>query len=169
MAAPLADAGAQVVWRCHVGHEQSNEWTDQAWSFLQASPHRLRGVHILRSGAYVPSWMEESSVWIIPPSIDPFSPKNKEIDRRECCVRFEDIGLLTEVEGDTPASFTRRDGTKGLVERKASIVSVEATPLDSGGPLVVQVSRWDRLKDMAGVMKGLPHVSPDASRRGSPW
>jgi trehalose synthase len=64
------------------------------------------------------------------------------------------IGLLTPAEDDTPASFIRRDGTKGLVERKASISSTETTSLDSGVPLVVQVSRWDRLKDMTGVMEG---------------
>ena len=153
LAAPLASAGAHVVWRCHVGHEQNNEWTEQAWSFLQ---HHLTAckAYIFSLRAYVPSWMEESKVWIIPPSIDPFSPKNEEIDREGVLRTLRHIGLLTEVEGDAPASFVRRDGTTVLVERKASIVSAEKTSLDSGIPLVVQVSRWDRLKDMTGVMEG---------------
>ena len=98
--------------------------------------------------------MDESMVWIIPPSIDPFSPKNEEISHEGVLRTLRSIGLLAGVEGDAPASFTRRDGTKGLVRRKASIVSVGGVPLDPGIPLVVQVSRWDRLKDMTGVMKG---------------
>jgi trehalose synthase len=98
--------------------------------------------------------MEDSMVWIIPPSIDPFSPKNEEIDRVGVLRALRRIGLLTGIDGDTPATFTRRDGTRGLVGRKASIVSVEEAPLASRVPLVVQVSRWDRLKDMTGVMKG---------------
>ncbi|MGA2305454.1 MAG: glycosyltransferase [Acidimicrobiales bacterium] len=153
LATALASAGAHVVWRCHVGHEQSNEWTEQAWSFLQ---HHLTAcnAYIFSMRAYVPSWMEESTVWIIPPSIDPFSPKNEELDRQGVLRTLRHIGLLTEVQGDAPASFIRRDGTRGLVERKASIVCTDTTPFDSGVPLVVQVSRWDRLKDMAGVMEG---------------
>ena len=153
LAAPLAIMGAQVVWRCHVGHEESNEWTDQAWTFLR---HHLTAckAYVFSVGTYVPSWMEEPMVWIIPPSIDPFSPKNEEIDRDGVQRTLRRIGLLAPIDGDTPASFTRRDGTKGRVERTASIVSAEQTPLDAGVPLVVQVSRWDRLKDMTGVMKG---------------
>jgi len=153
MTARLVSAGAQVVWRCHVGHEQGNEWTEQAWSFLQDHLAACRAF-IFSIPAYVPSWMAESEVWIIPPSIDPFSPKNEEIDREEVLRTLRNIGLLAEVEGDAPASFIRRDGTEGQIERKASIVSAGATPLDFGGPLVVQVSRWDRLKDMTGVMEG---------------
>jgi len=153
MARPLAEAGVHVVWRCHVGYEQSNEWTDQAWTFLR---HHLNAckAYIFSVPAYVPSWMEDSMVWIIPPSIDPFSPKNEEIDRIGVLGTLRRIGLLAGSDGDTPTAFTRRDGTKGLIGRKASIVSVEEAPLASGVPLVAQVSRWDRLKDMTGVMKG---------------
>jgi len=153
LARPLAEAGVHVVWRCHVGHEQISEWTNQAWAFLR---HHLNAckAYIFSVPAYVPSWMEDSLVWIIPPSIDPFSPKNEEIDRVGVLRTLRRIGLLAGIDGDTSAAFTRRDGTEGLVARKASLVSVEEAPLASGVPLVVQVSRWDRLKDMAGVMKG---------------
>lgn len=153
LAAPLAKAGAHVVWRCHVGHEESNEWTSQAWSFLR---HHITGcaAYVFSVGAYVPSWMEESMVWIIPPSIDPFSPKNEEIDRDNVLRTLRGIGLLPRGVGVPPAFFTRRNGTRGLVERKASIVSVERTPLGPNTPLVIQVSRWDRLKDMTGVIQG---------------
>ena len=153
LALPLARAGAQVVWRCHVGHEQSNGWSDQAWTFLR---HHLNAckAYIFSVPAYVPSSIDDSMVWIIPPSIDPFSPKNEEIDRVDVLRILRRIGLLAGIDGDTPVAFIRRDGARGLVGRKASIVSVGETPLASGVPLVVQVSRWDRLKDMTGVMRG---------------
>jgi trehalose synthase len=159
LAAAVAKTGAHVAWRCHVGRAQANEWTDQAWAFLR---HHLTvcKAYVFSLGTYVPSWMDDSAVWIIPPSIDPFSPKNEEIDPDGVLRTLRRIGLLTAVEGDSPASFNRRDGTKGLIERRASITSVADMPLASDVPLVVQVSRWDRLKDMQGVMKGFAaHVA----------
>ena len=162
LAAPLADAGARVVWRCHVGHEQSNEWTDQAWLFLRPYLTACEA-YVFSVRAYIPSWMDDSMVWIIPPSIDPFSPKNEEIDSDGVLRTLRRIGLLEETEGDAPVSFIRRDGTKGLVQRKASIVSFQNQPLDPNVPLVVQVSRWDRLKDMTGVMKGFAAHAGDST------
>ncbi len=35
LAAALVDHGARVIWRCHVGSGTTNEYTDQAWSFLR--------------------------------------------------------------------------------------------------------------------------------------
>src|SRR3954464_15605738 len=35
LAARLRDAGAVVVWRCHVGTNDHNRWTDEAWAFLR--------------------------------------------------------------------------------------------------------------------------------------
>jgi trehalose synthase len=154
LAAPLADAGVRVVWRCHVGHEETNEWTDQAWSFLR--PHLAAcAAFVFSVRAYAPAWMDESTVWVIPPSIDPFSPKNEDLDRDGVLRTLRRIGIL-EGEGEAPPGiFTRGDGTKGLVERRATIISEDPrTPLDADIPLVVQVSRWDKLKDMTGVMEG---------------
>ncbi len=151
MAPPLVEAGRRVVWRCHVGRDESNNWTDQAWSFLQ--PHvSAAQAYIFSIQRYVPSWLDESKVWIIPPSIDPFSPKNEDLDGEAVRRTLRHIGLLPETRRDAPAPFTKRDGTRGFVERRASIVS--GAPLDPEAPLVVQVSRWDRLKDMTGVMEG---------------
>jgi trehalose synthase len=61
------------------------------------------------------------------------------------------IGLMAVPPGTAAGSFVRRDGTTGKVERRATIVGDDGA-LPPGSPLVVQVSRWDRLKDMRGVM-----------------
>ena len=36
---PLLEHGAHVIWRCHVGFDGGNEWTDRAWA-LRATPRR---------------------------------------------------------------------------------------------------------------------------------
>ncbi|HUC36235.1 MAG TPA: glycosyltransferase [Acidimicrobiales bacterium] len=157
MVAPLAGARARVIWRCHVGRETSNEWTDQAWSFLRDHLAACEAF-VFSVPEYVPPWMEESRVWVIPPSIDPFSPKNQEIARNDVERVLRRLGLLDATEDGTLGAFTRLDGTAGFVERGASILSAGASPLVPDVPLVTQVSRWDRLKDMAGVMSGFASV-----------
>jgi trehalose synthase len=159
MAAPLAEAGAVVVWRCHVGRETTNEWTDQAWEFLRHHVDQCEAfVFSLRS--YVPSWIDPSSAWVIPPSIDPFSPKNQLLAKDDLMRILRRIGLLQRGNDEFLGTFIRRNGTAGTVERRASILSFDQSPLDPGVPLVTQVSRWDRLKDMSGVMAGFAsHVA----------
>ena len=47
--------------------------------------------------------------------------------------------------------FLRQDGTQGRVDRAAELD--QEAPIPEQAPLVVQVSRWDRLKDPAGVLR----------------
>lgn len=159
MAPTLAEAGARVVWRCHIGRVGSNQWTEEAWSFVR--PHLAHcEAFIFSLPEYVPSWIEESKVWVIPPSIDPFSPKNQNMSPSNVIRTLGRIGLLQAVPKDSPGTFTRGDGTAGHVERQAAIISANVAPLGSDVPLVVQVSRWDRLKDMEGVMEGFVAAAP---------
>jgi trehalose synthase len=52
----------------------------------------------------------------------------------------------------------RQDGTPGRVDRDAQLF--EDQPLTPGDPTVVQVSRWDGLKDPLGVIEGFAaHVT----------
>jgi trehalose synthase len=149
MAAVLAEAGVKVVWRCHVGADHQNERTEEAWGFLR--PHLSScDAFVFSRRAYAPAWVPEERLWVIAPSIDPFSPKNQQIPAVALPGFLGRIGLTSEPSAD--ARFTRPDGTLGEVTRPATIVSER--PLDPDGALVVQVSRWDRLKDMHGVMTG---------------
>ncbi len=62
-----------------------------------------------------------------------------------------------------PRTFVRRDGQEDVVTRPAAIFG-EGRP-GPGDPVLIQVSRWDRLKDMAGVMRGFAnHVAPPMRR-----
>jgi trehalose synthase len=150
LAAPLVRAGARVAWRCHIGVDWSNDATRSGWEFLR--PHVLAAhAYVFSRRAYVPAWIPAEKVSVIPPSIDPFSPKNQELTSRAVRAILATIGVLDGVPGER-GQFIRRDGSTGTVTRPAAVTcGARPGPAD---PLVVQVSRWDRLKDMAGVMRG---------------
>lgn len=152
MASSLREAGATIIWRSHVGTETSNAWTREAWEFLQ--PHLISATDafVFSRAAYVPNWIPARLVSIIPPSIDPFSPKNQSLPQGDLHHMLTRMGLMSGAS-DGPVTYRHRDGTLGVLRGRASVVgSGPMTGLP--GNLVVQVSRWDRLKDMAGVMTG---------------
>lgn len=112
-----AKACAGVVWRCHVGRDTPNELTDRGWEFLREFMADADAFVFSRK-VYPPEWLDRDRLWVIAPSIDPFSAKNVEL---------------------TPAAARSVLARHDLLPR---------------GRFALQVSRWDRLKDMAGVMEG---------------
>ena len=158
LAAALSAAGTHVVWRCHIGADQPNGSTGTAWRFLR--PY-LESAHayVFSRREYMPPEIPPKPSWIIPPSIDPFSPKNQDLDDATVRAILATIGVLDAPPPDTPGWFTRLDGTPGAVTDVAETVG-EGRP-GPDDPVVAQVSRWDRLKDMAGVLQGFAdHVAP---------
>ena len=159
LAAPLAQAGARVVWRCHIGVDWEDEVTRAGWEFLR--PHLAAAqAYVFSRQQYVPSWIPAGKAWIIPPSIDPFSPKNQPLDPETVRAILVTLGVLDgTAPSAVPLRFTRRTGEEDTVTRPATVIG-EGLP-GPGDPVLVQVSRWDRLKDMAGVMRGFAdHVAP---------
>src|SRR5262249_21811410 len=76
------------------------------------------------------------------------------------------IGLVAGEPGRDGAkrSFTRDDGSTGRVDRRAEILRVGHAP-SWETPLVVQVSRWDAMKDPIGVLHGFARLlDPEAPR-----
>jgi trehalose synthase len=157
----LTQAGARVIWRCHIGLDWQNDATRAGWSFLQPHLAAADG-YIFSRREYVPPWVAPEKLAIIPPSIDPFSPKNQALDDDTVRSILATIGVLDGAAPGKPPCFWRPDGSAGVVTQSAAITG-ESRP----GPddqLVVQVSRWDRLKDMLGVMQGFAeHVAPGGS------
>jgi len=144
----LIEQGARVVWRCHVGIDRPNEWTDRAWGFLRPYVEPAHA-YVFSRGAFAPPFLARDRLAIIAPSIDPLSPKNRELSRSQVSSLLASADLVSRsgpVLGD-------------LVARPADVVREEGPP-GPRVPLVVQVSRWDRLKDMGGVFEGFAeHVS----------
>lgn len=144
----LVEHGARVVWRSHIGAEASNEHTERGWAFVLDEV--LAAHHwVFSRGEYVPDFLDEG-VTVIPPSIDPFSPKNHDLAVAQQRAILGRVGILCHAD-TTDTTFARRDGSPGRVDHIADIVRGGPAP-DADTPLVVQVSRWDPLKDMAGVM-----------------
>jgi trehalose synthase len=86
---------------------------------------------------------------VIRPSIDAFAPKNAEQDPEQSLAILATAGILADDVSAYPM-FTRSDGTPGRVERRAEMLEEE--PLAAEVPVVMQVSRWDQLKDPVGVV-----------------
>jgi trehalose synthase len=159
MAQPLRAQGAHVIWRCHVGIETPNELVREAWAFLL--PYVLHAeIYVFSREGFVWEGLDRDSVVVIPPSIDVFSPKNVDLDDAKVRAVLGASGLV--VDGGEPGdvTFERHDGTPGRVERRAEMV--EDRPLRLDTPVVLQVSRWDALKDPLGVIRGFgEHVRPE--------
>jgi len=155
LAAELRRAGARVVWRCHIGCDRPNEWSQRAWEFIRPYVEEADLVVVSRR-SFAPPFVAQDRVHVIPPSIDPFSAKNEPMSRRSVRLALGYVGLL-DGDGVPPAvPFSRRDGSPGRINRHVDVVqSGPCPPVDA--PLVVQTSRWDRMKDMAGVMEAFAH------------
>ena len=100
---------------------------------------------------------------VIPPSIDAFSPKNHAMAFSSVTAVLRAAGLAAGSHQRQRAVFERLDGSVGFVQRRAQMVEEE--PLNLDGPLLAQVSRWDRLKDPLGVLAAFAeHVHAERSR-----
>ena len=154
---PMRSAGAHVIWRAHIGLDLPNALARQAWSFLL--PYVAPAArYIFSRSAFAWEGLDRAKVVVIPPSIDPFSAKNQDLTPATVQAILGAAGVMGDRHRGLPA-FTRHDGTPGRVERRAELV--EEARLPDGAPTVVQVSRWDRLKDPFGVMEAFVHrVAP---------
>ena len=155
---PLVESGATVIWRCHVGMDSPNRLAREAWAFLRPYVAPAR-VCVFSREAFAWDGLERDQIAVIAPSIDPMAPKNVELAPELTRAALLGAGILNG-ESSAPPVFTRQDGTPGRVERRAQVV--EDQPLRDGDPVVVQVSRWDALKDPEGVIRGFAdHVPAD--------
>jgi trehalose synthase len=152
MVRPLKEAGVHVAWRCHIGKDDTDEHTDLAWGFLRPYLEDVDAVVFSRE-AYVPDWVPRDRLRIIPPSIDPFSAKNEDMDRQDVDAVLRRTGLVEVSDGEAGScEFRRREGGTGEVRAHEDLVhGGQIVPADAR--LVLQVSRWDRLKDMDGVLR----------------
>lgn len=148
LAAPLKATGATVIWRCHIGADQPNAAVLRAQDFLLPYVREADAWVFSREG-YAWQGLNHGGAWTMAPSIDPFAPKNQELDPEAIEAILGAVGLGPSAPHGAPA-FTRADGTPGRVERRAEIVQEERLPAD--GTVIAQVSRWDRLKGHAGVL-----------------
>ena len=154
----IKEAGAIVIWRCHVGIDHSNGPTHAAWRFLR--PYvREADAYVFSRATFAWAGLDPERTFVITPSIDAFSPKNETLTDRQVASILGRAGIVPHRAPLDP-TFTRFDGTPGRVGRTAEML--EVSPLQSDDRVILQVSRWDRLKDPVGVVEGFAHhIFPD--------
>jgi trehalose synthase len=157
---PLEEHGAHVVWRCHVGLDEPDDLARNAWRFLL--PYvRPAEAYVFSRAAFAWEVLDPQRISVIPPSIDAFSTKNREMAKDQVWALLQGAGVVAG-EPRAPraaAMFTRMDGTEVALRHQAHMFQTAAATLEDR--LVVQVSRWDRLKDPLGVIRGFAdHVAP---------
>jgi trehalose synthase len=159
MAPALRSVAGALIWRCHVGIDAPNDLVREAWAFLL--PYvRHADVAVFSREAFVWYGLERSRVAIITPTIDVFTPKNEDLAPETVLAVLRASALVAGGGSNGPVTFRRQDGTPARVEREAHIVEDE--PVEPETRLVVQVSRWDGLKDPIGVIRGFAeHVPAD--------
>jgi trehalose synthase len=149
---PAVEAGAEVIWRCHIGTEVANEHATRAWEFLRPYIEQAPMSVYSRPG-YVPSYVDVSKTVVIPPAIDPHSAKNEDLPDETVAAVLRHIGYAaSDGASDGAVSWEAPTGQERTVHRRAQVVG-EGDPPPLEAPVVVQVSRWDRLKDMQGLLE----------------
>jgi trehalose synthase len=148
LAAAVRQTGATVIWRCHVGLDVANDHARYAWDFLRGYVLDAHQFIFSRAG-FAWEGLPRDRISVIRPSIDAFAPKNAEQARDQSLAIMATAGVLAD-DVNAYATFTRSDGTPGRVVRQAEILEEE--PLVADLPVVMQVSRWDQLKDPVGVL-----------------
>jgi trehalose synthase len=146
---PLSALGATVIWRCHVGLDLPHELARRAWSWLIPCVEPADAFVFSRKD-FAWEGLPESKITVIPPSIDAFSPKNQDMDQSTVRAILGATGLSAGSSGEPV--YERTDGSTARVERATDTFGTGAPPPDAR--LVVQVSRWDALKDPIGVIEG---------------
>lgn len=144
----ILETGARVIWRCHIGVDESNQIALGAQELLSDLVSAADG-SVFSRPEYVWSVLDRDTTTVIPPGIDAFTPKNQEMDESTLRAVLGRIGLSGDDPGSNPR-FTRSEGDAGEVTRRASILQTGHLPPEA--PLVAQVSRWDRLKDHSGLL-----------------
>ena len=147
----LLELGVPVIWRAHIGLDLPNDAARAAWRFL--TPYvEPATAYVFSRPAYAWEGLDERRTTVIPPSIDAFSPKNQTMPFTGITAVLRAAGLAADHHHPSRALFERVDGSVARVARSARLIEEHQLRLDA--PVVVQVSRWDRLKDPLGVLAG---------------
>ena len=146
----LVEMGCPVIWRAHIGSDVVNDLVREAWAFLEPDVAQA-AAYVFSRREYVWDVLDPARAFVIAPSIDAFSPKNQELDAATCHAILHAAGIVDGHPSDRPV-YQRSDGAAAEVCALAAMVEDERA--DADVPLIVQVSRWDPLKDPVGILDG---------------
>lgn len=143
MAPTLAATGATVLWHCHVGTDRPDALGPAAvWREFAPELGAVSAV-ITSRAEFAPAGLPPHRLFVCPPAVDPHAAKNRPLAPGEVAGLLAEIGLTGTAAGGP----------------LADVEQVEPAPRSAR--MVLQVSRWDPLKDMAGVLRCLPGLPSD--------
>jgi len=154
------ELGLPTVWRCHIGLDEHVPQTKAAWSFL--APWARRYDHAVFSAPeYIPGYLS-GRVSVIHPAIDPLSEKNRELPLHKLVgiIWNSDLGVMHGpiLTGDYEHKAMRLqpDGAFDFAVHPEDIGLLSR-------PIVLQVSRWDRLKGWRPLMHAFRKLKRELS------
>ncbi len=152
MGAKVKDALAlKGIWRCHIGLDEDVPETRTGWSLLEPYVRRYERA-IFTAREYIPEFMADRA-HLVRPALDPYSYKNRQLRATEVVEILCRAGLMVPQQPllappfSRPAERLQADGT----------FQPATVPEDLGilyRPIVMEVSRWDRLKGWVPLVEG---------------
>lgn len=149
----------RTVWRCHIGLDDNNAATRSVWEFLE--PYASDYDHaVFSTPEYIPDYLAGTST-VIHPALDPLTEKNRELSLHRI------VGILANsrmVRSPGPvlnsgfvdvARRLQHDGTFAPADRPDDIGLLQR-------PIVTQISRWDRLKGFAPLLRAFARLKRGA-------
>lgn len=160
-----------TVWRCHIGLDDANAATASAWEFLEPYAAAYDRA-VFSAPEYVPGMFRDRAC-VIWPSINPLTPKNRFLHIRLIVDILSNSGLAV---APAPLLTDPYPALAQRLQRNGAFAS--ATVWGDigllGRPIVTQVSRWDRLKGWAPLLRAFAELKRSAfegerSRDPFPW
>lgn len=142
------ERGIRTIWRCHIGVDERTPATRAAWNFLRPFLADY-GEAVFSATEYIPSFLGGRAS-IIYPGLDPLTHKNRDLSVSKLMGVLVNAGLQTAHEPVPTPDFEHQ------VKRLQPDGSL-AVPGEIGllfRPIVLQVSRWDRLKGWRPLLEG---------------
>lgn len=149
------ELGIKTIWRCHIGHDDQNSATRDAWEFLAPYTDGY-DVSIFSAPEYIPDQLA-GRARIIHPAIDPCSHKNRELTPHKIVGILCNGGMMQAHHPVLTESFSE---PAQMLQANGKFVPYEGA--ETIGmlyrPIVTQVSRWDRLKGFEPLMQGFAEM-----------
>jgi len=145
------ELGLTSIWRCHIGLDEHLPETRAAWKFLRPYTENYDRA-VFSAPEYIPGYLAGRAS-VIHPALDPLSHKNRHLSIHKLVGILCNAGLLEPHEPTLTPPFPelalrlQPDGEWGQTTEPSDIALLFR-------PIVTQVSRWDRLKGFAPLLRG---------------
>jgi trehalose synthase len=146
------ERGVRAIWRCHIGVDTRNAATRASWRFLRPFLTAYDRA-AFSAPEYIPSFLADRAT-LLYPAIDPGSHKNREFSVNKM------VGILCNSGLQAKHEPVPTDDFADLVLRVLPGGGLEP-PSELGllfRPIVLQISRWDRLKGFGPLLEAFAEV-----------